>query len=154
MEEFMFLRQGSSSVEDYYQDFLRLSVYAPDLVNTEEKKAERFVQGLRPAMRSVLSVVSYAVFEDVYNAALRHERSVADKAGRDYPESSRANSGTRTREYQPRVQPPYRRGGRRGTGRRFDRRRAPAAPALPAAPQVPAPLMLPAPVAAQQLVDY
>ncbi|XP_038888081.1 uncharacterized protein LOC120077997 [Benincasa hispida] len=44
--EFMNLKQGTMIVEEYEEKFDRLSYFASDLVSTEAKKVERFVQGL------------------------------------------------------------------------------------------------------------
>ncbi|XP_038880317.1 uncharacterized protein LOC120071955 [Benincasa hispida] len=45
--EFMKLKQGTMTVKEYEEEFDKLSCFAPDLVSTEAKRVERFVQGLR-----------------------------------------------------------------------------------------------------------
>jgi hypothetical protein len=44
--EFRALKQGSGSVKEYMQKFNLLSRYAPEDVNTEAAKMERFMEGL------------------------------------------------------------------------------------------------------------
>jgi hypothetical protein len=45
-EEFLALKQGSSSVSEYRDRFLQLSRYAPKDVNTDAKRQYRFLRGL------------------------------------------------------------------------------------------------------------
>jgi hypothetical protein len=45
-EEFLALKQGSSSVSEYRDRFLQLSRYAPQDVNTDVKRQYRFLRGL------------------------------------------------------------------------------------------------------------
>ena len=45
-DEFMGLRQRGMTVEQYEVQFTKLSKYAPDAVNTEEKRRKRFEKGL------------------------------------------------------------------------------------------------------------
>ena len=46
--EFMHPKQGQMSVSAYVHTFLQLAKYAPDLVDTEEKKVKRFLNDLNP----------------------------------------------------------------------------------------------------------
>jgi hypothetical protein len=45
-QEFMDLKQGRRSVHDYSKLFNHLAQYAPDQVNTDDKKKDRFMIGL------------------------------------------------------------------------------------------------------------
>jgi hypothetical protein len=45
-EEFLALKQGSSSVSEYRDRFMQLSRYAPEDVNTDAKRQYRFLRGL------------------------------------------------------------------------------------------------------------
>src|SRR5438046_7957944 len=54
LREFMALRQGSRSVREYVQVFNELSRYAPNHVDTDEKKRECFLEGMAPKLRSRL----------------------------------------------------------------------------------------------------
>ncbi|KAK6119839.1 hypothetical protein DH2020_046412 [Rehmannia glutinosa] len=55
--EFLDLTQGSMTVLDYERKFNQLSHYATHLVDTDQKKAKRFVAGLRPELSGVISVL-------------------------------------------------------------------------------------------------
>jgi hypothetical protein len=45
-QEFMNLKQGGRSLHDYSKQFNHLAQYAPDQVDTDEKKKDRFMIGL------------------------------------------------------------------------------------------------------------
>jgi hypothetical protein len=45
-EEFLALKQGPLSVSEYRDNFLHLSRYAPEHVNTDAKSQYRFLRGL------------------------------------------------------------------------------------------------------------
>src|SRR5664279_644109 len=70
-DEFRKLRQGAMSVSEYRNKFIELSRYAPEDTDTEEKKMERFLDGLHDEMQLSLihiseptrrTPISYAVF--------------------------------------------------------------------------------------------
>jgi hypothetical protein len=42
--EFLALKQGNMSVNEYLDKFTQLSRYAPDQVNTDPKRQERFLE--------------------------------------------------------------------------------------------------------------
>jgi hypothetical protein len=44
--EFLALKQGNKSVNKYLDKFTQLSCYAPDQVNADPKRQERFLDGL------------------------------------------------------------------------------------------------------------
>jgi hypothetical protein len=45
-KEFLSLKQGNMSVSEYRDNFIQLSRYAPDEVADDERKQERFTEGL------------------------------------------------------------------------------------------------------------
>jgi hypothetical protein len=45
-KEFLALKQGNMIVSEYLDEFTHLSLYAPDEVNTDTKREERFLDGL------------------------------------------------------------------------------------------------------------
>ncbi|CAA0840539.1 Unknown protein, partial [Striga hermonthica] len=49
--QFLSLKQGSRSVDEYEREFTRLAAFVPDLVRTEAQRAQRFIDGLYPAVR-------------------------------------------------------------------------------------------------------
>ena len=48
--EFLELRQGNRSVMDYVNKFNHLAQYAGSLVDTDDKKKDRFFHGLAPLL--------------------------------------------------------------------------------------------------------
>src|SRR5438128_6647125 len=54
LREFLALKQGSKTVREYVQAFNHLSRYAPNHVDTNEKKRECFLEGMAPKLRSHL----------------------------------------------------------------------------------------------------
>ncbi|CAA0829014.1 Unknown protein, partial [Striga hermonthica] len=57
--QFLALRQGTRSVDEYEREFTRLRTFVPDLVGTEAKRAHRFTDGLHPAVRH--NIVGHAI---------------------------------------------------------------------------------------------
>ena len=53
-DEFRELKQGRMNVVEYRDKFLSLARYAPDEIDTEAKKKERFLNGLHDEMQTVL----------------------------------------------------------------------------------------------------
>ena len=56
-QELLALTQGSSTVSEYLAKFNDLARYAPDDVNTDEKKKDRFLHGMHQAIKTQLSVL-------------------------------------------------------------------------------------------------
>src|SRR6266508_2193424 len=54
LREFLALKQGSKMVHEYVQAFNHLSRYAPNHVDTDEKKRECFLEGMAPKLWSRL----------------------------------------------------------------------------------------------------
>ncbi|KAK1649977.1 hypothetical protein QYE76_067782 [Lolium multiflorum] len=72
-DKFMNLRQGSMSVVEYMDKFTTLSRYAPEDTDTEEKKKDRFLNGLHDEMQSILVVVPYPDLESLVDASIMVE---------------------------------------------------------------------------------
>ena len=50
IDEFRELKQGRMTIVEYRDKFLSLARYAPDEIDTEAKKKERFLDGLHDEM--------------------------------------------------------------------------------------------------------
>ncbi|XP_071676973.1 uncharacterized protein [Lolium perenne] len=72
-DKFMNLRQGSMSVVDYLHKFTTLSRYAPEDTNTEEKKKDRFLNGLHDELQSILVAVPCPDLESLVDASIMVE---------------------------------------------------------------------------------
>jgi len=72
--EFQQLVQGNMTVLEYLTKFERLSRYAPDLVDTVEKKIAKFLEGLHPIIeRDATGVVPPLTFEEAVKRAYKFE---------------------------------------------------------------------------------
>ena len=68
--EFEQLQQGSMTVAEYNQKFLRLSRFAEKLIDTEVMKVERFIGGLSPTIqKDVTIVIAPQTLEDAIKRA-------------------------------------------------------------------------------------
>jgi hypothetical protein len=69
-KEFEDLKQGSMSVCEYVTRFTQLSRYAPDNVDTNEKKQDRFLNGLNDGLAYALEARDFVNFQDMVDMAL------------------------------------------------------------------------------------
>ncbi|KAK1660994.1 hypothetical protein QYE76_049153 [Lolium multiflorum] len=72
-DEFFNLKQNNSSVVDYLEKFNTLARYAPQDVDTDEKKRDRFMNGLQEEIQSILVAVPYPDLESLVDAAIMVE---------------------------------------------------------------------------------
>jgi hypothetical protein len=75
-DEFRNLKQGSLSVVDYRDKFLTLSRYAPYDAVTNEKKQERFLDGLHDEMQCVLVSIPFTDLDSLVESAIKMERKL------------------------------------------------------------------------------
>ncbi|XXG72894.1 hypothetical protein AAC387_Pa07g1890 [Persea americana] len=81
--EFARLTQGDLSVADYIHEFSKLSRLAPRSVDTEEKKIERFLEGLQAEIHKDVTTimkplnfdeaVTRAYWSEEENARIQHQ---------------------------------------------------------------------------------
>ena len=62
-QEFLSLRQGSMTPQEYEREFARLSSYAPELVPTEETRCARFRYGLDAELHTAVAPFQDTVFD-------------------------------------------------------------------------------------------
>ncbi|KAK1651205.1 hypothetical protein QYE76_069010 [Lolium multiflorum] len=72
-DEFRELKQGRMTVVEYRDKFLTLSRYAPDETDTDEKRRERFLNGLHDEMQTVLVNIPFADLEALVDSAIQME---------------------------------------------------------------------------------
>ena len=70
--EFLDLKQGSKSVMEYIQAFNHLPQYAPNHVDTDEKKKDYFLEGLNSKLKLHLGN-RFASFHELVDDALTME---------------------------------------------------------------------------------
>lgn len=80
--EFWNLRQGAKTVTEYDRIFNQLSRYAPTLVDTDEKRAERFRQGLRPVIGMPLASHGKLTYAEALSRALGIEAAMPKESNK------------------------------------------------------------------------
>ncbi|KAK1666273.1 hypothetical protein QYE76_054432 [Lolium multiflorum] len=133
--EFDELHQNTAPIMQYVRDFNRLSRYAPEEVDTDEKRKKRFMKGMNPYMKMQLRLARTAEFQELIDSAITFEddyRQVQEdrrKRARIEPRKYPVSKPTPDRSFKPRfrptgLQPPLRGGEhqrkralRRGTGK-------------------------------------
>lgn len=68
-EEFLHLKQGNSSVQEYHAKFLELARFASKLVPDEVSKAEKFIRGLTFGIQKVICVLGCQTLNEAYQKA-------------------------------------------------------------------------------------
>jgi hypothetical protein len=103
-DDFRNLKQGSLPVVDYRDKFLTLSRYALDDTNTNEKKQERFLNGLHDEMQCVLVSIPFADLESLVDSAIQMEGKV--KQASEDCKRRMMYQGNSSNSQKPRVNPP------------------------------------------------
>ncbi|XP_021737702.1 myb-like protein I [Chenopodium quinoa] len=68
-QEFINLAMGDMSIFEYYNKFMTLSRFAPEVVPTEELKAQRFEHGLTDELQKDLAEIFFKTLDKVYERA-------------------------------------------------------------------------------------
>jgi hypothetical protein len=69
-KEFEYLKQGSMSISEYVTRFTQLSHYAPDNMDTDEKKQDWFLNGLNDGLAYALEARDFTNFQDMVDKEL------------------------------------------------------------------------------------
>jgi hypothetical protein len=77
-KEFADLKQGHMTVNEYINSFIQLSRYAPDNINTDEKKHDMFLNGLNDDIQFLLLNTDYADFQHMVDKAIIIENKIKD----------------------------------------------------------------------------
>src|SRR3954467_15917255 len=75
-DEFRELKQGRMTVVEYRDNFFSLARYAPDEIDTEAKKKERFLNGLHDEMQTVLVNIPFDDIEALVDSAIQMEGKI------------------------------------------------------------------------------
>ncbi|CAA0843121.1 Unknown protein, partial [Striga hermonthica] len=71
--EFYHLQQGSSTVDEYVRTFTRMCLFAGDAVNTDAKKARKFLKGLNQRIRELVGSHGQMSYADTVSRAQEFE---------------------------------------------------------------------------------
>jgi hypothetical protein len=77
-KEFADLRQGSMSVNEYLNSFNQLARYAPDDVNTDEKKQDMFLNGFNDDIQFQLLDMDYTDFQHMVDKVVVIENKIKE----------------------------------------------------------------------------
>jgi hypothetical protein len=77
-KEFADLKQGGMTVNEYLNSFIQLSRYAPDDINTDEKKQDVFLNGLNDDIQFQLLNTDYAYFQHMVDKAIVVENKIRE----------------------------------------------------------------------------
>jgi hypothetical protein len=75
-KEFADLKQGSMTVNEYLNSFIQLSKYAPDGINTDEKKHDMFLNRLNDDIQFQLLNTDYADLQHMVDKAIVIENKI------------------------------------------------------------------------------
>jgi hypothetical protein len=80
-KEFQDLKQGSISMNEYVTKFTQLSRYAPNEVDTDEKKQDYFLNGFNDGLPYALESRDFENFQGMVNNALvlKNRRGVIER---------------------------------------------------------------------------
>ena len=74
MGEFVHLEQRDLTVAQYEAKFTELSRFAPQLIATEEEKALKFQDGLKPYLNNKISILKLGDYSEVVDRSLIAEK--------------------------------------------------------------------------------
>jgi hypothetical protein len=77
-KEFADLKQGGMTVNEYLNSFIQLSRYAPDDINTDEKKQDVFLNGLNDDIQFQLLNTDYADFQHMVDKTIIVENKIRE----------------------------------------------------------------------------
>jgi hypothetical protein len=77
-KEFAGLKQDGMTVNEYLNSFIQLSRYAPDNINTDEKKQDMFLNGLNDDIQFQLLNTDYADFQHMVDMAIVIENKIKE----------------------------------------------------------------------------
>lgn len=96
--EFQQLKQRNMTVLEYVTKFKRLARYAPELVDTVQKKVTKFLEGLNPIIeRDATGVVPPATFDKAVKRAYKFETLKTRSSKKESSSTSRIKGNNRAR---------------------------------------------------------
>jgi hypothetical protein len=98
-KEFTNLKQGGTTVNEFLNSFIQLSRYAPDDINTDEKKQDVFLSELNDDIQFQLLNTDYADFQHMVDKAIVIENKIREmeKDGKRKVPFSGQSSGSNVR---------------------------------------------------------
>ncbi|CAA0819586.1 Unknown protein, partial [Striga hermonthica] len=119
--QFLSLKQGTRSVDEYEREFTRLAAFVPDLVRTEAQRAQRFIDGLYPAVRHNIVGHRSQTYARVVSIAQEVDANIRREANRDRSQPSAPTQSSTAPPVPPAAQQSKDKK-RKGKGTQTDRR--------------------------------
>ncbi|CAA0839506.1 Unknown protein, partial [Striga hermonthica] len=119
--QFLSLQQGTRTVDEYEREFTRFAAFVPDLVRTEAQRAQRFIDGLYPAVRHNILGHGTQTYARAVSIAQEVDASIRREAARDRPQPSAPAQSFTAPPALPAAQPAEEKK-RKGKGAQTDRR--------------------------------
>ncbi|CAA0830748.1 Unknown protein, partial [Striga hermonthica] len=119
--QFLSLQQGTRTVDEYEREFTRLAAFVPDLVRTEAQRAQRFIDGLYPAVRHNIVGHGTQTYARAVSIAQEVDASIRREAVRDRAQPSAPVQPFTAPPALPAAQPAKEKK-RKGKGAQTDRR--------------------------------
>jgi hypothetical protein len=100
-KEFVDLKQGGMTVNEYINSFIQLPRYTPDGINTDKQKHDMFLNGLNDDIQFHLLNTDYAYFQHVVDKAVVIENKIKEmeKDGKRKVSSHGQPSGSNVRPH-------------------------------------------------------
>ncbi|CAA0819828.1 Unknown protein, partial [Striga hermonthica] len=86
--QFLSLQQGTRTVDEYEREFTRLAAFVSDMVRTEAQRAQRFIDGLYPAVRHNIVGHGTQTYARAVSIAQEVDASIRREAVRDRSQPS------------------------------------------------------------------
>jgi hypothetical protein len=81
-DEFRTLMQGGKTLKEYMDDFFSLSRYAPDDVDTDAKRKDKFLTGLKGELKIPLLVAYAPSYQTLLDQAVTLDNNIRKKENR------------------------------------------------------------------------
>ncbi|TXG69298.1 hypothetical protein EZV62_004233 [Acer yangbiense] len=117
--DFLSLIQGSKLVAEYEEIFNSLSRHVPTLVATETSRCRRFFEGLRPGIKSRLSILKLNVYADLVDRAMIAERYLVESQTVRDQHQKKKSGGSYKGDYSKQGKQPQKQGNNGATQKRF-----------------------------------
>jgi hypothetical protein len=82
-DEFRSLKQGARTLKEYMDDFCALSRYAPDDIDTDAKRKEKFLNGLKGELKIPLSVAYAPNCQSLLDQAITLDNNIMKEENRE-----------------------------------------------------------------------
>jgi hypothetical protein len=81
-DEFRSLRQGGRTLEEYMDDLYALSRYAPNDIDTDAKRKEKFLNGLKGDLKILFSVAYAPNYQSLLDQAITLDNNIRKEENR------------------------------------------------------------------------